>query len=321
MKIFTAILFLLSLPSLWMTEIAAEKYKTELKKARKESLVAFAFDKHSDPLLADIRKDIHNYKELSFMQRLALFPIMGIDVIVVTKDLMPDMYCYVEALCADHGVAMPTIFITRGKNFFNALAVKLLMSVGGITIGQELINECSDEEIEAIIAHEIGHIKYEHANKKLFISVLSTCISYWIAYKITPCREWSTKRLAHFIFIDDLIHALLIGKRFEREADLFATRNAGKAAGIVSFFQKIQQKEKKTDKDRAMIYALLAASHNDIDFVDYYSLWRDYYLTAGIHHLQKAYKWMYHNTFFGAHPSPTERIAAAQRQLPDPSDL
>ena len=47
---------------------------------------------------------------------------------------------------------MPTVFITRKENFFNACAAKVLTSSGGIVIGQDLIVESSEKELEAIVA-------------------------------------------------------------------------------------------------------------------------------------------------------------------------
>ena len=150
---------LFTLSHLMSASVNQGVYYGELKalKARPDSKMIF--DKDADGDLRKIHRDIPIYKNLSFFHQLIRRGCLGFDVIIVTYDTMPSLYGYIESICKLANVAVPTIFITRKEVFFNAFAQKLLMSTGAFVIGQKLLKESSDQEVEAIVAHEIGHIR------------------------------------------------------------------------------------------------------------------------------------------------------------------
>ena len=49
-----------------------------------------------------------------------------------------------------------------------------------IVLFDTLLKQCSEEEIVAVICHEIGHFKYGHINIRLVVSTLSTILMLYL---------------------------------------------------------------------------------------------------------------------------------------------
>lgn len=271
------------------------------------------------PDLRAIQQDIENYKELTQFQRFARLAIMSFDVVVVTSRTMPQLYAYVDEVCKKAEIKMPTVFLSRRKGVFNAFAQKLFMSTGAIVIGQKLIREISDQELEAIVAHEIGHIKHNHVNKALLLTIPA----YIAATKFTsylndrffrnPLHPLADVYLT--LSLTEDVRSLIINKRFEKQADEFACKVMGKAAGLAKFFERLKQKENNMEDDFIETYAAIENNKSQLALGDTFDLKLRYYITRAADKINKAYAWYYHNTPFGAHPSHDERIKAAKKYL------
>ena len=199
---------------------------------------------------------------------------------MVTRDTMPKMYNYIAQLCQKEGIETPVVFISKDTGIFNAFAFKVFVTTGGILIGQDLLKECSDDAIEAIIAHEIGHVYHNHANKHLALRLVAT-VGVGAA----------TKNPVAAVIGGGLLSSVIIGKSHEKQADQFAYKT-GKSQGLIEFFENLKKKEQKED--------------------DYFSLRLGYYLAKMAHKIDRGFMWVYHNTPLGAHPSHDARIAAAK---------
>jgi len=241
-----------------------------------------------------------------------------LDTVIVTPETMPSLYKYVDEICKKANITAPTIFITRRDGFFNAAAQKLLMSSGGVIIGQKLLHDLSDDALEAVVAHEIGHIKYNHINKGLALSMASIAMYYMVKDSIYSENDSSFLRFVKWYALFETIHLsnrLIIGKRFEQEADEFSYKVNGKAKGLIEFFELILKKDYLHEKEFKMTYENIQQNRSLISSSDYYDLLVRYYITKGVHLYNNFYKKIYYNTFIGAHPSPEARIAAAQEYL------
>lgn len=301
-------------------------YQQELKAFQSMPQYKTVFDEGAHGGLRTLQADVENYKELSFLQRLARYPVSLFSPIVVTSATMPKLYGFIDDLCKKQGIAKPTVYLTFDEGFFNAFAFKILKSTGAILIGKKLLLETSDQELEAIIAHEIGHIKYNHVNKTLLIKAGSYAAAVYIADdlmgKILPslCKEHSPMQyaLVKTMLILDMVNifsALIINKRFEKQADEFAYKEVNHGPGLIEFFEHLEQKEKTCDDDFVNTHLLIKENKPKIATFDYYSLLARYYVSKGFHQLNKASEWVYHNTFLGAHPSNEARIEAIKKHL------
>lgn len=287
-------------------------YCQELETFEKNSEYTAVFDKNSNPSLKSIQRDVGIYKELSYAQRLIRFAFMGFEVVIVNQSTMPKMYGFIEKVCNDHNIAVPTVLMALDDNFFNAAAQKLMTSTGAIVIGATLIRQTHDEELEAIIAHELGHIKYNHVNKIIGASIVSNLIGVAVSAYLAEKNNVPISVQKSIPLIAFLAPSFIIGKKFEKQADEFACKAVGKAEGLASFFEHLEQREQKYDSEFGRTKDLIAANKKSIGFFDYAALNGRYYLTKGFHNVEKAYRWLYHNTPFGPHPSHEERIAAAR---------
>jgi Zn-dependent protease with chaperone function len=309
------------------------RYYAELQALKESHDTKIMFDKDAHQGLATIERDIITRKNLTQFQRFTRGLFLLLDAVLVTPETMPLLYEYVDGICKKANITTPTIFITRQDWFFNAFAQKLLMSTGGIMIGQKLMKEVSDETLEAVVAHEVGHIEHNHVNKMLALSLLLEWPIYlYLMAELRKCvannesiQKFVSKNGMNDFFtwycmysiastISSLVPALIINKRFEKEADAFACEN-GKAKGIIEFFALLLEKDQLREEEFVTVYDLLQKNKSELSFLDYYRLMLRYYLAQGGHMYIKAFKTLYHETFWGAHPSPEARIKAAQDYL------
>jgi STE24 endopeptidase len=150
----------------------------------------------------------------------------------------------IARLCAGAGLKFEGIFtFNLSKNTKKANAG--FTGIGKskrIILGDTLVQEFSEEEIETVFAHELGHYKHRHIMIGIVTGVLSTFIGLFVTSQL---YAWSVKALG-FASITDL-EALpllaiwlslfglvtspisnMISRRHERQADAYAvavTRN------------------------------------------------------------------------------------------------
>jgi len=318
-------------------------YRQELEDFKTSSRYEVIFDKNANEDLRCIQRDIENYKQLSLLQRYIRSAFLSLDSVAISSDTMPKLYAYIDAMCKKEGVTTPTVFVTRQKEgFFNAAAQKLLISSGAIIIGHELLLESTDAELEAVVAHEIGHVKYNHINKTLGIYIASVIasaipVSMYVAScpqyngdltlfdsKLNPkgykeCLNGLGKGAFIKVFLPLVIAGLathfIINKSFEEEADEFAFKDMDKGDGLIEFFKDLENREKSYDNGFGKTYEVLQKDSYKLAFYDSWQLTARYYFAEIGHAIDSAYNWVYYNTPLGAHPSPAERIKTVKAYL------
>lgn len=271
--------------------------------------------------LKNIQRDIYNHQQLSFIYRLLHKVFLDTDTIIVNSRTMPKLYSHIENICNEQKIKVPAIFISNKKSIFNAFAAKLFLSCGGLLIGQKILNEVTDEELEAVIAHELGHIKYNHTNKMFALNrLIYIFVASWV-YDRNPIRMNDS----FFTKIDKfqkndyqsniwaaLFTQLIIGKRFERQADEFAYKTVGKGRGLKQFMQRVIEKRKKYEAEITSSKALLQTHQQKFGTIDNLLFKIRFFFADELH---KLYYWLYYNTRLGAHPSPEARIETIEKYL------
>jgi len=303
--------------------VGSHVYKQELEALKSSPQYKMILDEEANSALKGIQRDIENYTHLTYFQRFVRRAFMGLDVFVVTPKNMPKLYAYIDGMCKAHDIKTPTIFLSTLHGFYNAAAQKLLISSGAIVIGQKLLVEASDASLEAIVAHEIGHIKHNHINKTLAMLLPA----YFVMRKIVPGyvmdpqvpqykQVWKTYMNVYTqVLLAWIVVSVIINKRFEKEADEFAYKAMDKGEGLVEFFEHLEDKDLSQTNDFAITHENLKNNYENLKLDDYVKLKARYGLARFGNMVGNTFKWIYHNTPLGAHPSPASRIAAARKHM------
>jgi len=89
----------------------------------------------------------------------AIRVIFTASAVKVTPKQCPDLYAKLQIACTTLGVDMPELFIQQNP-VVNAFTGGVKNPV--IVLHSSLIERLTDEEVLAVIAHEVGHIHAEH---------------------------------------------------------------------------------------------------------------------------------------------------------------
>jgi STE24 endopeptidase len=139
-----------------------------------------------------------------------------------------------------------------------------------------LITSHSQDEILAIVAHEIGHLKKNHIKKQIIITAVVSLFLFYITSKliISPLMYTSfgfqSISLYAGLFLVGVIwepvsfflspFGMAISRKFEREADLYALR-ALKTAKPLSMALKKMAAQNLANLQPHPLYVLLNYSH------------------------------------------------------------
>jgi Zn-dependent protease with chaperone function len=138
-----------------------------------------------------------------------------------------------EAMCRAHKLRFRNILIWRTENrIANALVMGVAPRFRYVLLSDLLLEEMNDEQIEAVFAHELGHVVHRHMIWYLvFLKVLILILAL---AAVALEYQFGNVRLPAWLPVD-LIMPLLgfagfvvafgyVSRRFERQADVFAAR-------------------------------------------------------------------------------------------------
>jgi STE24 endopeptidase len=145
-----------------------------------------------------------------------------------------------------------------------------------IVLFDTLVSSHTEEEIVSVLAHEIGHEKRNHIKKGLAISVVVSCAGFWI---LSLLVHWTPLYTA-FGFAQPGYAALLVllafcsgpftfflqplfslrSRRQEYEADRFAVKGVGSAAGLKSALLRLS-KDNLSNLSPHPLYSFFHYSH------------------------------------------------------------
>lgn len=143
-----------------------------------------------------------------------------------------------------------------------------------IILGDTLIEKFSEEEIESVFAHEVGHYKRKHIFKLMFISTILTFVGLYITsvlyeaslsfFGFSYVYEISALPLmAIFLSLYGLITSPIsniFSRKYEWEADKFALDNTENKNAFISAMEKLAE-QNLADKEPNKIIEFLFHSH------------------------------------------------------------
>jgi STE24 endopeptidase len=139
-----------------------------------------------------------------------------------------------------------------------------------IVIGDTLLTLCSDDEIEAVFAHELGHVALHHTWKLLAGSAASFVIGFYVLYLVLspsaaalglagPADIAAVPLLLLWIAIFGFLSKPLqtaYSRRLEKQADLFILDKVEKPETLVSALTKLADRNLSDPNPSRLVEAL-----------------------------------------------------------------
>jgi STE24 endopeptidase len=156
-------------------------------------------------------------------------------MILSTEPLPPSpLRDRMEAMARAHRMRFRDIRIWRTENrIFNALVMGVVPQFRYVLLSDLLLEELKDEQIEAVFAHELGHVVHRHliwyiVFLKLLVLILAlidAAVGVALARQVTLPAWMPLNLVMTLIGIGGFLLGLgYVSRRFERQADVFAAR-------------------------------------------------------------------------------------------------
>jgi heat shock protein HtpX len=110
-----------------------------------------------------------NFSSYFFSDKIAL-SIYGAQP--VTRDQLPRVYAVVERLAARQNLPMPKIYVIPNESP-NAFATGRNPQHASVAVTQGILRLLDDEELEGVLAHELGHVK----NRDILTSSIAATVA------------------------------------------------------------------------------------------------------------------------------------------------
>jgi heat shock protein HtpX len=99
----------------------------------------------------------------------------------VTRKEEPRLYNLLENLCISRGIPMPKLRIMH-SDALNAFATGLNQKQYSITVTSGLMNRLNDAELEAVLAHELTHIRNGDVRMMVIAVIIAGAISFFAEF-------------------------------------------------------------------------------------------------------------------------------------------
>jgi len=161
----------------------------------------------------------------------------------------------IESLALNAGIKIENLYkFNMSKNTKKAnAALTGLGKTKRIILGDTLIDNYSNEEIETVIAHELGHFKKKHIIKNIVIGTVSSFLTLFvIAFLYQNSLGWfgfsaitQVAALPLLVLWSMLIGVIqsplgnILSRKFEYEADEYAVKETGNREAFVNTLEKL----------------------------------------------------------------------------------
>lgn len=183
---------------------------------------------------------LREYNELLLQKTLS-------ELYQINETNMPTLCAIINKLAHRLGLTIHDILIKR--SYDNAKAKKSFFGKNTLVIGEEIIKMFSAQELEGIIAHELGHIFYNHANKQyvLILKFFAFCIipallvnQICISNNTVSSFINSIISLSFFCFAFFILYkATEWEEHYEKEADLLGITLTDYPEEMIVVFKKL----------------------------------------------------------------------------------
>ena len=175
----------------------------------------------------------------------------------IAREDSPRIYQIVERLAGKANIPVPKIYMIPTDSP-NAFATGRNPSHASVAVTRGILEICTDEEIEGVLAHELGHVKNRDILTSAVVATLAGAITliarmiYWgelfTGYGSSNSRRGGVFSALAMIIVAPLAAMLIqlaISRSREYEADHTGAEITGNPRGLASALQKIDQWSKR----------------------------------------------------------------------------
>lgn len=109
----------------------------------------------------------------------------------VSRSENPELYGTVERLSRKSGIRMPRVMMSNIP-IPNAFAYGSPVAGTRVAVTTELLKKLEPEEVEAVIGHELGHLKHRDVQVMMFVSILPA-LFYWIGFSTLLSSRYNSR--------------------------------------------------------------------------------------------------------------------------------
>jgi heat shock protein HtpX len=103
----------------------------------------------------------------------------------------PKLYETVERLSRKSRIKMPRVMLSSIP-IPNAFAYGSPIAGNRVAVTTELLKTLESEEVEAVVGHELGHLRHRDVQVMMFVSILPA-LFYWIGYSMLMSSRYSRR--------------------------------------------------------------------------------------------------------------------------------
>lgn len=187
-----------------------------------------------------------------------LLPVVILPIFYKVSDIdNPELKEKIKTICQGAGLQISNVFqFDMSKNTKKANAAFAgLGKTKRILLGDTLVKDFTEDEIETVIAHEVGHYKYKHIQINLLISTIT---SFGLFYIISVIYSGSLNYFGFskitdiaalpLIIMTGMVLGLIqtplvnmLSRKFEYQADTYAVNVTGKAEIFIETLEKLNK--------------------------------------------------------------------------------
>src|SRR5262252_6536880 len=121
----------------------------------------------------------------------------------VTRQQQPRLYNLLENLCISRGIPMPKLKVME-SDAMNAFATGLNPRQYAVTVTTGLLNNLNDQEIEAVLGHELTHIRNGDVQMMVVAVIIAAAVGFFAGYlrhersSSTELHQWIRRSYFRF---------------------------------------------------------------------------------------------------------------------------
>src|SRR5580693_7315698 len=111
----------------------------------------------------------------------------------VTRQQQPRLYNLLENLCISRGIPMPKLKVMP-SDALNAFATGLNQRQYAVTVTTGLLNALNDQEIEAVLGHELTHIKNGDVQMMVIAVIIAGVVGFFaeLFFRMFTNLSWNS---------------------------------------------------------------------------------------------------------------------------------